>query len=120
LFVGLRWSATGTFSRTASSGGGGTPTADKRFRLAARGYPVRRVDRSVTITVRNRATLAPVALAAVRVSGAGVRIVTKRTSSLGKVTFRIRATRYPGQVTYRVTKAGFTTAYLRQSVRRTR
>ena len=120
-FVGLRWSATGTFTRTAmSSGGGETPTADKRFRLTAKGYPVRRVYRTVTITVRNRATLAPVALAAVRVSGGGVRIVTKRTGSLGKVTFRIRATRYPGTVTYRVSKTGFTTAYLRQSVRRTR
>jgi hypothetical protein len=117
-FVGLRWSATGTFTRTATSGGGGTPTADKRFRVAAAGYPVRRVYRNVTLTVRNRATLAPVARAAVRVSGAGVAIVTKRTSSLGKVTFRIRATRYPGQVTYRVSKTGFTTAYVRHSVRR--
>lgn len=119
LFVGLRWSATGTFTRTATSGGG-TPTADKRFRLSIAGYPVRRVYRTVTLTVRNRATLAPIALAAVRISGGGLRIVTKRTNYLGKVSFRIRATRYPGTVTYRVSKTGFTTAYLRQSVRRTR
>jgi hypothetical protein len=73
----------------------------------------------VTLTVRNRATLAPVARAAVRVSGAGVRAATKWTSSLGKVTFRIRATRYPGTVTFRVAKAGFTTMYVRRAVRRT-
>jgi len=118
-FVGLRWSATGTFTRQATSSGGGTPTADKRFRVAASGYPVRRVYRNVTLTVRNRATLAPVARAAVRVSGAGVRMATKWTSSLGKVTFRIRATRYPGQVTFRVAKKGFTTLYVRRAVRRT-
>jgi hypothetical protein len=116
-FVGLRWSATGTFTRTATSSGS-TTTADKRFSAAIAGYPVRRVWRRVTLTIRNRATRAPVASAWVKVSGAGVRATTKRTGTLGKVTFRIRATRYPGTVTYRVSKAGFRTAYFRQSVRR--
>lgn len=113
-FVGLRWSTTGTFQRAAGAGGG---TADLRFKVSAKGYPVRRVYRTVTLTVRNLATNAPVASAAVRVSGAGLTAVTKRTSSLGKVSFRIRATRYPATVTYRVTKTGFTTLYYKQSVR---
>jgi hypothetical protein len=113
-FVGLRWSTTGTFQRAAGAGGG---TADLRFKVSAKGYPVRRVYRTVTLTVRNLATNAPVASAAVRVSGAGLTVVTKRTSSLGKVSFRIRATRYPATVTYRVTKTGFTTLYYKQSVR---
>jgi hypothetical protein len=34
------------------------------------------------------------------------------------VTFRIKAKRYPGTVTYRVTKTGFKTLYFNQSVRR--
>lgn len=113
-FVGLRWSTTGTFQRAAGAGGG---TADLRFKVSAQGYPVRRVYRTVTLTVRNLATNAPVASAAVRVSGAGLTAVTKHTSSLGKVSFRIRATRYPATVTYRVTKTGFTTLYYKQSVR---
>ena len=113
-FVGLRWSTTGTFQRAAGAGGG---TADLRFKVSAQGYPVRRVYRTVTLTVRNLATNAPVASAAVRVSGAGLTTVTKHTSSLGKVSFRIRATRYPATVTYRVTKTGFTTLYYKQSVR---
>ncbi len=115
-FVGLRWSTTGTFQRQATSGGGGG-TADTRFKASAKGYPVRRVYKTVTITVRNLGTSAPVASAAVRVSGAGVAAATKHTSSLGKVTFRIRATRYPGTVTYRITKTGYTALYFRQSVR---
>jgi hypothetical protein len=115
-YVGLRWSATGTFKRSATSGssGGG---ADKRFLLSAKGYPVRRAWRDVTITVKNLATNAPVANAYVRVSGAGVTAKTKRTGSLGKVTFHIKATKYPGTVTYKVSKSGFKTAYLTQSVR---
>ena len=116
-FVGLRWSATGTFTRTATSGGTGT-TADQRLSAAIAGYPIRRVWRRVTLTIRNRATRAPIASAWVKVSGAGVRATTKRTGTLGKVAFRIRATRYPGTVTYRISKAGFRTAYVRQSVRR--
>ena len=33
--------------------------------------------------------------------------VTKKTNGLGKVTFKVRAKRYPGKVTFRVTKTGF-------------
>jgi hypothetical protein len=115
-FVGLSWSTTGTFTRQATTSGGGG--ANTSFALSASGYPSRNKYKSVTITVKNLSTAAPVAGASVRVSGAGVKVTTKRTGSNGKVTFRIRATRYPGKVTYRVSKAGFTTRSLLQSVRR--
>jgi hypothetical protein len=111
-FVGLTWSASGTFSKAGSSG------SNTRFRLSAVGNPVRRKFRTITITVRNRATLAPVAAARVRVSGGGVSVRTKTTGANGKASFRLRATRYPGRVTFRVSKSGFTTAYLHRSVRR--
>ena len=58
-----------------------------------------------------------VAGANVRISGAGVRAVTKKTGTGGKVSFRLRATRFPGSVSFRVTKAGFTAATYRRSVR---
>jgi hypothetical protein len=109
------FTAVRTFTLSAT---GGTTTV-KRFRLSGVGYPIRNRYRNVTINVRNTLNQ-PVAAASVRVSGGGVRIVTKRTGAVGRVTFRIRATRFPGQVTFRVTKPGFTTAYLRQTVRRPR
>jgi hypothetical protein len=111
-FVGLTWSASGTFSKAGSSG------SNTRFRLSAVGNPVRRKYRTITITVKNRATLAPVAAARVRVSGGGVATKTKTTGATGKASFRLRARRYPGRVTFRVSKSGFTTAHLYRSVRR--
>jgi hypothetical protein len=62
----------------------------------------------VTLTVRN-ASFQPVQGASVRVSGAGVKAATKLSNAEGKVVFRIRATKYPGKVTFKITKAGFTT-----------
>jgi hypothetical protein len=115
-FVGLRWSTTGTFQRQAGSGGGGG--ADNRFKASANGYPSYRKTKTVTLTIKNLATSAPVAGASVRVSGAGVNIVTKKTGSLGKVTFKLRARKYPATVSYRVTKAGYLTLTYKQSVRR--
>jgi hypothetical protein len=116
-FVGLRWSATGTFQRQAGAGGGGGG-ADNRFKVTAKGYPSHRKRKTITLTVKNLATNAPVAGASVRASGAGVGIVTKKTGSLGKVTFRLRATRYPGTVSYRVSRNGYLTMTYKQSVRR--
>ena len=43
--------------------------------------------------------------------------VTKKTGTGGKVSFRLRATRYPGRVSFRVTKLGFTAATYTRSVR---
>jgi hypothetical protein len=116
-FVGLSWSPTGTFTRQAGSGGGGGG-ADARFRVTSAGYPSHRVKKTVTITVKNLATKAPVAGASVRVSGAGMKASTKKTGTGGKVTFRITARKYPGTVTFRVTKTGYTASSYKQSVRR--
>ena len=93
----------------------GTPTT-QRFRGSFTGYPVRNQCRTVTLTVRNGA-FQLVTGANVRISGAGVRVVTKRTGTGGKVSFRLRATRYPGRVSFRVTKLGFTAATYTRSVR---
>ncbi|HXV32674.1 MAG TPA: hypothetical protein VD769_01595 [Gaiellaceae bacterium] len=89
-------------------GGGDDPPVVQRFKVTSTGYPARRKTKTITLTVRN-ASFQPVAGARVRVSGAGVKIVTKRTGLTGKVSFRVRATRYPGKVTFRISKAGFTT-----------
>ena len=97
------------------SGGSGTPTV-QRFRASFTGYPVRNQWRTVTLTVRN-GSFQLVAGANVRISGAGVRAVTKRTGTGGKVSFRLRATRYPGRVAFRVTKLNFTAATYYRSVR---
>jgi hypothetical protein len=97
------------------TGGGGTPTV-QRFRASFTGYPVRNQWRTVTLTVRN-GSFQLVAGANVRISGAGVRAVTKRTGTGGKVSFRLRATRYPGRVAFRVTKLNFTAATYYRSVR---
>lgn len=115
-FVGLRWSTTGTFQRQAGSGGGGGE--DGRFKVSSTGYPVNKVTKSITLTVKNLATSAPVANASVRVSGAGIDPFTKKTGSLGKVTFKIKAKKYPGTVSYRVSKSGYLTLTYKQSVRR--
>jgi hypothetical protein len=53
----------------------------------------------------------------VRVSGAGVTAVTKQTNASGGVTFSVRAKKYPGTVTFKVTKSGFETEYHKKTVR---
>jgi hypothetical protein len=115
-FVGLRWSSTGTFQKQATSGG--TTGGTQKFRLSATGYPVRNRYRTITIYVKNYTTVAPVAGAVVRVSGAGVPVKSRLTGSGGAAKFYLKATRYPGKLTFRVSKTGYTTAYLYRSVRR--
>ena len=92
---------------TDPGGGGGGPTLQK-FKVLSTGYPVKGKRKTITLTVRN-ASFQPVADANVRVSGAGVTAVTKKTSASGGVTFKVRAKRYPGKVTFRITKTGFET-----------
>ena len=53
-----------------------------------------------------------------RVSGAGVDAITKKTGSTGKVTFKVKAKKYPGIVSYRVSRTGYRTTTYTQSVRR--
>jgi hypothetical protein len=97
-------------------GGGGGGATLQRFKVMSTGYPVRNKRKTITLTVRN-ASFQPVAGARVRVSGAGVNANTKTTGSTGKVSFRVRARKYPGKVTFRISKTGFTTAYHVKSVR---
>ena len=96
-------------------GGGGGPTVQK-FKILSTGYPVRNKLKTITLTVRN-GSFQPVAGANVRASGAGINPVTKQTGATGKVTFKIRARRYPGSITFRVSKTGFTTATHVKTVR---
>ena len=93
---------------TPGSGGGGGPTVQK-FKVLSTGYPVRSKKRAITLTVRN-GSFQPVAGANVRATGAGISAVTKKSGATGKVTFWIRPKRYPGSITFKVSKAGFTTA----------
>jgi len=94
-----------------------TQTTLKLIRMGARGYPVKGRFRAITIRVKDRATLQPIAGARVRVSGSGVRPRTKTTGVGGSVRFVIKATRL-GRVAFRATKAGYQTAYLYRQVRR--
>jgi hypothetical protein len=87
----------------------------KALRLSARGYPIKGRRVRITITVRNKATLAAVRGASVRVSGAGVPARTKASGTGGTVVFYVRPTRL-GRVTFRGSKAGFQTAYLYRRV----
>lgn len=109
-FTGVR-----SFALPAQTGGGG-PAVIQRFRVTSAGKPVRKRSRKVILTVRNTSFQA-VQGARVRVSGAGVRAATKVTGSAGKVAFRIRAKRYPGTVSFRITKTGFTSTTYKRSVR---
>ncbi|HEV3407925.1 MAG TPA: hypothetical protein VG079_04475, partial [Gaiellaceae bacterium] len=87
----------------------------KALRLSARGYPIKGRRVRITVTVRNKTTLAAVQGASVRVSGAGVSARTKTSRAGGTVAFYVRATRL-GRVTFRGSKAGFQTAYLYRRV----
>jgi hypothetical protein len=114
-FVGLTWSQPASFTK-ATTGSGGTTTRSK-FRTTIAGYPVKSKYRTIWVTVR-APNWQPVYRAAVRVYGGGLVPRTKYTSSLGKVSFNIRATRYPGRVGFRITRSGYYTQYLYRSVRR--
>jgi hypothetical protein len=89
----------------------------KKFQLSSSGYPIRNRFRTITINVKDTAGV-PVNFASVRASGAGVTTTTKYTNSSGVAKFYLKATRYPGTVTFRITKSGFQTAYLYKRVRR--
>jgi large repetitive protein len=89
----------------------------KKFQLSSSGYPIKGRWRTITINVKDTAGV-PVSFASVRVSGAGVPRASKYTNSSGVARFSVKATRYPGTVTFRITKSGFQTAYLYKRVRR--
>jgi hypothetical protein len=105
-----------TLPPITTSGGGGDPPALQEFKVLSTGYPVKGKKKTITLTVRN-ASFQPVEGANVRVSGAGVTAVTKQTNASGGVTFSVRAKKYPGTVTFKVTKSGFETEYHKKTVR---
>jgi hypothetical protein len=109
------WSVARPFTLPAMGSGAGSGGTTGRFRGAFTGYPVRNQWRTVTLTVRN-GSFQLVPGANVRISGVGVRQVTKRTGTGGKVSFRLRATRL-GRVAFRVTKTGYTAATYYRTVR---
>ncbi|HEX2045552.1 MAG TPA: carboxypeptidase-like regulatory domain-containing protein [Gaiellaceae bacterium] len=111
------FTAVRSFTLPALTAGGGATTTLKTFRVAIDGVPVKNRYRTITVRVRNSA-YQPVRGASVRVSGAGVGITTKLTNRYGRASFRLRATRYPGTVTFRISKSGFRTAYAYRNVRR--
>ena len=87
----------------------------KRLALSATGRAARGRAVVVTITVVDKAKR-PLRLVRVRVTGAGVPAVTRRTDGRGKAKFKVRATR-AGSVTYRATKTGYEPGVLTQRVR---
>lgn len=86
------------------------------MRVTTSGSPVKGRRVPITVIVRNAARR-PVNRAAVRVSGAGVTAVTRRTNAEGRVVLYVKATR-TGRVTVRITKSGYVTSTSRLAVRR--
>jgi hypothetical protein len=68
---------------------------------------------SVTVRATNGGFLGGVL---VRLSGRGVKTVSKRTNAVGKVVFKVRPKR-KGKLTLRATKAGYQPAYATVKVR---
>ena len=108
--------ATRTFDLPAMSSSGG-PTVSGIFRLSSKGRLVKNRTKTIQIIVKDSVSLAPIRFASVRASGAGVTTTTRLTNSDGVATFSLRPTRLR-QVTFRVSKSGYTTAYLKKRVRR--
>ena len=84
-----------------------TISAGKKMTVTVRGSLRRNATRRITVIVRgsNRKALS---LATVRVSGAGVRTQSKRTSKRGTVTFRLRPTK-KGTVRFSVSRSTYAT-----------
>jgi hypothetical protein len=105
-----------TAARTITLAPGSSGTTLKKFRVTSRGYLVKNRLRTVTIYVKNAATLRPVGSATVSVYGAGVLPKSKLTSSTGAASFYVKPTRL-GTVTFRVSKTGYATTYHYKRVR---
>ena len=108
--------ATRTFDLPPMSAAGG-PTVSGVFRVTGKGRLVKGRYKTVYITVKDSVSLAPVRFASVRASGSGIPVTTRLTNSTGVATFRLKPTR-ARKVTFRVTKSGYTTAYLYKKVYR--
>ena len=108
--------ATRTFDLPAMSSSGG-PTVSGIFSLGSKGRLVKNRTKTIEIHVKDSVSLAPIRFATVRASGAGVTTTTRTTNSSGIATFSLRPTSLR-KVTFRVSKSGYTTAYLKKTVRR--
>jgi hypothetical protein len=109
--------ATRTFDLPPLSSGAPPPTASSTFRLSSSGRLVKGRYKTVYIYVNDASSLAAVRFASVRASGAGVKTTTVLSNSTGAARFYLKPTRL-GTVTFRVSKSGYTTAYLYKKVRR--
>jgi hypothetical protein len=89
--------------------------AANRMRVSITGRVVRGRATVVRITVRNSSGTA-LSGATVRVSGAGLRPLARRTGRDGAARFRIRPTRR-GKLSARATKAGYAPAVVTKRVR---
>jgi hypothetical protein len=107
---------TRTFDLPSMTDAGG-PTVSGTFKLSSKGRLVKNRYKTVYIYVKDAVSLAPVRFASVRASGAGVTTTTRTTNSSGVASFRLKPTRLR-KVTFRVSKSGYTTAYLYKTVRR--
>jgi hypothetical protein len=87
----------------SSGGGGGGP---KTFKVTFSGRLVRNHVRTVTVKVRDSATLNVIQGALVRAYGAGVSYSQKTTNSSGVVKFRLKPTQLE-KVSFRITKSGY-------------
>jgi hypothetical protein len=95
----------------------GGPTVSGVFRVSVSGKLRKNRTKTVYITVTDSVSLAPIRFASVRASGSGITETTRLTNSAGVATFILRPTRAKW-VKFRITKSGYTTAYVFKRVRR--
>jgi hypothetical protein len=86
----------------------------QRLRVAVNRPALRKRWNRLTVTVQNP-LLKPVAGAAVKVSGAGIKARKAKTNGKGKVSFKIKP-RKKGRLTFKATKAGYTAGSLTMRV----
>jgi large repetitive protein len=98
---------------TASSGGTGL----KQFKVTFTGRLVKNRTREIIVKVRDATTLNAVQSALVQASGAGVSTVQRTTNSSGVAKFLLRPTKLK-KVTFRISKVGYVTAYIKRTVHR--
>jgi hypothetical protein len=100
------------FTLPTASGGG---TGPKHFTATFTGRLVKNRTRDITVKVRDATTLNAVQGALVLASGAGMPTALRTTNSSGVAKFRLRPTKLT-KITFRITKAGYVTAYIKRKV----
>ena len=100
------------FTLPTASGGG---TGPKHFKVTFTGRLVKNRTRDIVVKVRDVTTLNPVQGALVLASGAGIPTAVRTTNSSGVAKFLLRPTKL-NKITFRITKAGYVTAYIKRTV----